>query len=531
MDLGERVVMSVGVGLAILPLLLWLVRLTLPIVGYVVLTIIFLLCLSHLYRTPIVYIAPSNFKHLTIILLLTSLHLAVFIYGAFQYTYLEDSDSIYHAVGAWKVARTGSTVSERYLEPYPPFYDIFMGLIVQLTGDIVLTLKVVNALIVSLGILFAYYAAREFVGSSAAVWVAFILAVLPSYLSHFIFAQSWALTIFWPAVYLMGKTVHNKNFWFILAFVMSGVFLVQPISSAVFLVYYLIFIVFQKSRVLFVKALLLAILLASTYWAYVFFVFGFSGVSNHLGFGMLTGEDTSGGIVYGLRDFVFATTDTRIDAPSGWGVMIFVLVLLGFFFKSPVWLFAWLVFGIIGIESNLFPVHFTSHRLWQFVAVPVVLLAGFSAHSVCSRFRNYWRPASIIIMALIISAAVPKFFINTSVWQRGPEWASYNEANGYSTLQKLGPGLQVFAPCSPDWKVVANNQVRVDAKVDAWNSSLILAQAKNLSADLLVFDESCVVQGFIDEKNLTNIINELLDNTVLVSKNPGFVAMSVANAK
>ncbi len=525
----ELAVMPVGVGLAALPLLLWIVRLFFPIKWYVIFAVVlalFLLRQKYCCNISPKLQAPSS-KPLLVIFI-AAIHFAVFTYGAFQYSYLEDSDPLHHAVGAWQVARTGSTVSGRYLEPYPPFYDILMGLIVQLTGDAVITLKIVNALIVSLGILFAYYAVREFVGSSAAVWASFILAVLPSYLSHFIFAASWALTIFWPVLYLLGKTIHNPKIWPFLGIAASGIFLVQPISAAVFFLFYLLFIIFQKQKCHFLKALLLAIFLAGTYWGYELSVFGYSGIASHLGFNMVYAPgDTSEGKIYGIQDFILTTTNTRVDAPTGWGIMTTILLAASIFFQMPKWSTAWIIAGIILIEGNILPIHFWPHRMWQYAAIPVAIIAGISAHNVCLRFKKYKTVAILIAIGLVVSAGIPKLLINTNIWQRGPEWASYNEANGYSTLQKLGPGLRVFAPCAPDWKVISNNQIYVGKKVSAWNAPLILMQAKNQSADLIVFDESCVVQGFVDEKNLTNIINELLDSTIVVSQNAGFVAVSV----
>jgi len=172
----------------------------------------------------------------------------------------------------------------------------------------------------------------------------------------------------------------------------------------------------------------------------------------------------------------------------------------------------------------LFPVHLAPHRLWPYVAIPVVLLSGHVA-SVCAR-RSRWI-GLLIVVGLVLSAGVPKFVVNTSVWQRGPEWASYNEVFGYSAFQKFGPGLRVFAPCAPEWKVVANNQVWIDAPISVWNASVVLAQSKNLSADVAVFDESCIVRGLINQSVLEQVVSELTQNTVVVSRNPGFVALSI----
>ncbi|MBI4148144.1 glycosyltransferase family 39 protein [Candidatus Woesearchaeota archaeon] len=523
----ECFVMSVGVGLAVLPLVLWVARWLLPLKWWVV--VLFAVCglvLSLYFRRPEPKQRSTTYAHLVMLVVLFVIHFAVFLYGAFVYTYLEDSDPLYHAVGAWKVAREGVTFWERYLEPYPPFYDILVGLLVQLTGDVVDTLKVANALIVSLGVLFAFYAAREFAGQDSAVWSVLVLALIPSYVSHFIFAASWATTLFWPALYLFGKVQKDHGVWWLLGVVASGVFLVQPIAGAVFAGVFVLYLMMHSPRAALAKAFVFSVLLALSYWGFVFAAYGVDKVFSHVGIGMLTGDDTSGGVVYGVWDFLFASTDTRIDAPTGWGVMVSVLLGLSFVFRHPSWrwLWAWLALGIVGLEGNVFPVHLAPHRLWTYVAMPVALLSGHAA-AVCAR-RSRWI-GLLIVVGLVLSAGVPKFVVNTNVWQRGPEWASYNEVFGYASLQKLGPGLRVMAPCAPEWKVVANNQVWIDAPISAWNASVVLAQAKNLSVDVAIFDESCILHGLINQSVLEQVVSELTQDTVIVSRNPGFVALSI----
>ena len=77
----------------------------------------------------------------------------IYASGAFKYPYLEDDDSWAHTFGA-KYVSMGNNVFEkdieklRYINPYPPSYDIWMGILHQTNDSMYWTLKFFNAFII-----------------------------------------------------------------------------------------------------------------------------------------------------------------------------------------------------------------------------------------------------------------------------------------------------------------------------------------------------------------------------------------------
>ena len=130
--------------------------------------------------------------------------------GAFKYPYLENNDPWSHAKGAEfiSIQKTAfdpnpfdTTNALTYVDPYPPSYDIFMGVLHQTSQSLNWTLKFFNSLIISLGILFFYYFAKSFIGDEQkALYATFVLAMIPCYPSHFIWAHSLVITLFFLKV-------------------------------------------------------------------------------------------------------------------------------------------------------------------------------------------------------------------------------------------------------------------------------------------------------------------------------------------
>src|SRR3989344_5380550 len=177
-DFLERHIMNLGIGLgtfAILSVILnffripldWRIFLLLSLVvpGYV--------CFKNFKNSG--FKLPAKFPRLV----LTKNHLFVFVVmfifavslytyasGAFAYPYLEDEDPWGHSIGVKYVALnkdaynpTTTTVQEAesilsYIDPYPPAYDVLMGVLHKTSPDLNWTIKFFNALIISLGLLF-----------------------------------------------------------------------------------------------------------------------------------------------------------------------------------------------------------------------------------------------------------------------------------------------------------------------------------------------------------------------------------------
>ncbi|MFH1125514.1 MAG: hypothetical protein V1703_00165, partial [Candidatus Altiarchaeota archaeon] len=222
-DPFEKHFMTLGVGLSVIPIL----TLALNTIGVPLNSIILLLvsmvypAYSLLLKRREIPIDKNNLNKLfegknvlimLVVVLLASLYLFVLLEGALNLPYLEDDDSWDHAVGA-KYVSVMQTYSlpkgvpvTHYLEPYPPTYDGLMGILHQYNTSLQWTLKFFNAFLIGLSIIMAYYFIRLFTGSEEiALGGAFILTVVPCYLSHFIWAHTLGQVLFYPTLYAVEK--------------------------------------------------------------------------------------------------------------------------------------------------------------------------------------------------------------------------------------------------------------------------------------------------------------------------------------
>lgn len=135
--------------------------------------------------------------------------LHMYVDGAFQYPYMEDDDPWAHAMTA-KYVSVSKTVNDppnfdfHYIDPYSPGYTMLMAILHQTNDSISWTLKFFNSLIISLGILFFYFFAKSFTKNrNKALFATFILAVIPSYFTHFIWAHTFVIMLFFPTMYCL----------------------------------------------------------------------------------------------------------------------------------------------------------------------------------------------------------------------------------------------------------------------------------------------------------------------------------------
>jgi hypothetical protein len=191
-----------------------------------------------------------------ILLLVMIATFLLFWKGATAYPYLEDDDPWNHAQGATYVARMHTyTVDPEvrqlntgygyYLEPYPPTYDIIMGIMRQLNDSITWTLKFYNVLLITITLAFIYLFLQLYLKSSMkAIFATLILAALPSFMSHFIWSQTLAIALLPVALYAMLRALDEKS-WMIPAMILIASELVtQPVVSFVFGVVVLTFVLF-----------------------------------------------------------------------------------------------------------------------------------------------------------------------------------------------------------------------------------------------------------------------------------------------
>jgi len=148
----ERNLMRLGFGLSILPFLALILNLIkLPADWRIILALSLIYPLYYLFR---------NYKKFSIRIKLTKTNLSIFIMlliffinfyiyasGAFSYPYLEDEDSRSHAFGVKFMSIEKNAFDQsakdhlRYLNAYPPAYDITLGILHQTNDSIYWTMK------------------------------------------------------------------------------------------------------------------------------------------------------------------------------------------------------------------------------------------------------------------------------------------------------------------------------------------------------------------------------------------------------
>ena len=269
----EKNLIRVGLGLCIIPL----VGILLSIFKIPVDWRIFLF-LSVLY--PLYYTLKNyknfklnlNFKirksDLSFLFIVFVFSLVFYMYhkGAFSYPYLEDDDSWSHALGAKYVAAKKTLFNPNggihYLDPYPPVYDAIMGLLHQTSSSLMWTLKFFNALLISLSIIFFYLFIKEFTDNTTlSIFSTATLAMLPSYLSHFIWAHALIPGFVFLSFYCLERIKYDKKWMYIAAVAISALILTTITHS---LKFFFLFLVYFAVKCIIEKRFILEIFLAGT---------------------------------------------------------------------------------------------------------------------------------------------------------------------------------------------------------------------------------------------------------------------------
>ncbi|MBI2575361.1 hypothetical protein HYV82_05750 [Candidatus Woesearchaeota archaeon] len=417
---------------------------------------------------------------------------ALFMYagGSFRYPYLEDEDPWGHAVGVKYVSvekRAFDTQDYNfaYIDPYPPGYDIVMGVLHQTEPSLQFTLKFFNGLIIALGILWFFFMAKLFVGSGKAALAAFILAMIPSYFTHFIWAHTLVIALFFPALYAFWMIREDKK-WLIPAAVSVAAILLsqpdQPIKLAVMIFVFLAVSAWHGKKFPVYEAVagVLGVLLSLSWWA----AKGAGMFKYAMGIGVggsaFNPAGGSASRAYSFSDFVFPN-QSLINVPPGFGPVISLLLLFGLVaaalnYKKIMkgekpWLavvLLWFVFAFLGTNSATFslPIGLNPFRFWLLLAIPVAILAAEGAWFVASFASAAFSGASsassaakpfvvtavklgvllVFAVAVFLTSGTYKLGINNSAgWYGGPLQVE-GELPGYLWLKNLPPDTKVLSP-------------------------------------------------------------------------------------
>ena len=415
--------------------------------------------------------------------------LVIYCWGPFRYPWLEDDDSWDHAAAIKYIATEkifhASPGEFHYLNPYPPAYDIIFAVLHQTSPSLSWTLKFFNGLIIALSILLFYFFAKEFAQDKRrALLATFFLAMIPCYLSHFIWSHSLIVTLFFPAFYLILRTKKNPRFTIPASIVVAAIFMTQPTQSLKFII--LIFFLWgihcfyeRKIWTAPVKILIIAGFISLLCWGQTFYKIFLGSQASKIntliscGVGSVDKPttflsklfDPRGGTAtraYTIEDYFFSPLHNMINNPTGVGMMLMILAMVGMIVmirkilqkdekkETRIYcgtILAWLVFTFLGMNSMTFhlPIGLFAFRFWMLFAIPVCLLAA-EAFVVIQDLLKRKISLKIIIIVVILSSGYPKFSINTGIWPWGVEWKSKEELLSYLWMKTEIPlNSKVFA--------------------------------------------------------------------------------------
>lgn len=489
-------------------------------------------------KMPVITFKRPSWQAVTLFIIFV-FAILLYCWGPFQYHWLEDDDSWSHAAGIKYVAVERNLNAPdglfQYLNPYPPGYDLIIGLMHQINPSLYWTLKFFNGLFVCLSFLFFNLFAQELTQSrSKAVLATFFLALIPCYLTHFIWAHSLVITFFFPAFYFLLKSFKEKQYILPAALCCSAVTLTQPTQAIKFVIMAgLLLIAYLPTKIRWRNiglVTLIAGILALSWWGPVIVqslsegtkvalrkdtqitgeVIDTTDVAKNI-FSPTTGTGTR---AYNWEDYVFIPCPNLINSPTGLGPIMFIISIIGLLVIclkliqkiSPpdqsylITTLLWLMFTFLGMNSMTFhlPVGLFAFRFWLLFAIPIALICAEFTFSLTEYIQNKWRKILVIILLLlcVLRINLPfKWWFNTNEWPYGVHWASKDDLTGYVWMREnFPPNTRVFA--FTDNVLVIGHDMRADFWTPEYQERLGHAFTQDIDQlyqNLTALDYECLV--------------------------------------
>jgi hypothetical protein len=586
----ERNLMRVGIGLGafiFLGVLLNLLRIPLDWKIFLILSLVYplFILIKKIRSKEFKFKLALKFKltksNLNILIVLIIFFICLYMYagGAFKYPYLEDDDPWAHAVGVKyiaieKTAYDPPNYNIYYIDPYPPGYDTLMGILHQTSSSINWTLKFFNGLIISLGIIFFYFFAKLFVkNKNKALFSTFILAALPSYFTHFIWAHSLVIMLFFPAMYCLEMIRYDKKWIYISMILIASILLTQP-SQAIklgimFGLYWLVKVIIEKNLL---KNILIAeiggFLLSFIWWLGKWKAMLLPRITTESNittsstnilakiqsaFSPTAGTATK---AYTFKDFFIAKPFGGINVHVGWGIFVTVLVIIGLIYcimkykelfkKENVWIviiLAWFIFTFLGTNSMTFnlPIGLVAFRFWLLLAIPIAFISSIGLWFLFSLGKRFNIPklviTLIIIIGILFTSGYQKYNHNTlPSWPPGVHWGSNEELQGYMWLKTLPKNTKVFGFCSD---ISSKHIIGFDKLDKPWDikniefkdniinktPSNIKSFLKSRDYNYFIIDSTCIKDFGINQTN--NLINQIANLFTIAHQTQGMIIFKV----
>jgi len=419
-------------------------------------------------------------------LLIVLFCLFMYTKGAFSYTPLEDGDPWHHAVSSKYVSQEKTLFTNypdtfRYLDAYPPGFAILMGTLYQLADEMVWTLKFFNALFIALGVMFFFLMSRRLTDDRTALIATFFIAMIPAYFSHFIWAHTLVVALFFPVFYCALMMKEKSKWQYAGAFALGGMILAQPTQPIKALVMLaclaLVHIIHDKKMIKRYAVLVIGGILISALWWGPMIVRFDDVLRDGLGQKPTTNERWQSSTHFGplgsatrdynIMDFISVSSQNLMTAPIGIGLLPMLLAALGlagalwyrkrlFKDRSP-WLVIalWFIFTGLGLFGGTkLPLALFTFRFWLIFPIPLALLAAKGTTMLSDKAKSVGVPKIVTIVLLILlvgwTAGAVKYDLNTSPWPTEPAMMKYNQQDGYEFIRKMDKDVKIFDVCHRD---------------------------------------------------------------------------------
>lgn len=458
----EGMLVTTSVGLALFPLLLifgWL--LGLPVITWIPL-VLGLILMGLTFRTWWVDGRPFHHDHWDAAALgLGVVSLSVYLIGAYRDPWIGGLDGWEHTVTIRYILDTGSLDEPfagmnilHYTDAYPPAFDLVGAAVTWLSGSVYHAVKLIGCFFPALCIPLLHFLVRRMTGDSRiGLLAALFLAVIPSHLTHHIWAHSYSLSLGLAALVAMVQAMDDPRWKWPAAILLSGV-LLGGISSAVRILVMggiMGLAAFGRSRhsgKRVFAVLILGVTLSLLWWGPM--VVRYRGVKELAGALSNYREARAGPRWWGdsvaqnpwvivgsakyeitLKSVLVPPFGEGLPAPQGLGVGLALLALLGMglclqrmAFSPEGWwraaLLGWTAFNVAGVLGPHLPIRFDEWRFWMSLAIVASFLASLGLVEGLGRFRyrkGGWIILGSVFLFAIMTSLPWRLYSNLSRWE------------------------------------------------------------------------------------------------------------------
>jgi hypothetical protein len=564
-DQIELHLMRIGIGLGSFPLLFVILgSFGMPLIWWLPLAIA---CAPALYL--VLFSAGKQGSasgweiHSCLAILVSSLVFLLALAGSLAYPYLEDGDSWDHAVGAKYISlkhtyyNPPGIVVAHYLPPYPPTYDVLMGLIHQLNDQLQWTLKAYNALLVALTVAFSYFFVLRFSSSrQMALLVAVFLACVPAFGSHAIWSHTLAAASFYPLFYCIVSVRRFLQFRLISILLLASAMLIQPLMSMVIGVFFILYMLAQaiSSRRETVQLFTMGVMglaISMLYWLPALAQIASGSQSVDLS-AVRLGQNPQASRYDSatLSMMAFPKMSGDIYMHEGYGVVFFGLVLVALAQIGSVavrdakskrlqpWLLCalfWTLFSLAGLMAARLPLSVWPGRFWGIVPFGASILAAHAASWASSRLAGrYIGRTSLLILivaSVFITSGLPKIQAQTMEWPSDIGVLLDRNIQGYVNLIALPADTMVFSLCMGDRYVIGMDKMARpwDAKDIGFRNNLLDRKPEEMHSFLkaegygfMLFESYCIKKCAGGSRTLEGCLDDYSLLLRGIGSHPGF---------